>query len=40
VEGFAAAWDRINDRNSAQPVQNGMEQSAHALEMIHRAMAK
>ena len=38
VEGFAAAWHQINDRVGAQPVQNGMEQSAHALEMIHRAI--
>jgi NAD(P)-dependent dehydrogenase (short-subunit alcohol dehydrogenase family) len=40
LEGFAAAWDRINDRTGAEPVRNGMEQSAHALEMIQRAMAK
>lgn len=38
VEGFAAAWERIDDRSTAKPVQNGMEQSAHALELIHRAM--
>jgi NAD(P)-dependent dehydrogenase (short-subunit alcohol dehydrogenase family) len=40
LEHFAAAWDRINDRTGAQPVQNGMEQSAHALEMLQRAAGK
>ncbi len=40
VEGFAAAWDRINDRTGDAPVQNGMEQSAHAMEMLQKTMAK
>ena len=37
VEGFAAAWDRISDRSSDKPVQNGMEQSMHAMELVQRA---
>jgi NAD(P)-dependent dehydrogenase (short-subunit alcohol dehydrogenase family) len=40
VEGFAAAWPRISDRTGDEPVQNGMEQSMHALEMLQAAMAK
>jgi len=40
VEGLAAAWPRIDDRSTARPVQNGMEQSAHALEVIQRAAGK
>ncbi|MBW8785452.1 MAG: SDR family NAD(P)-dependent oxidoreductase [Novosphingobium sp.] len=37
VEGVAAAWDSINDRSTAQPVNNGMEQSQHALELLEAA---
>jgi hypothetical protein len=37
VEGFAAAWDRVNDRASARPFDNGMQQSIHALEMLTRS---
>ena len=34
VEGFAAAWDQISDRNGDRVVQSGMEQSMHAMEML------
>jgi NAD(P)-dependent dehydrogenase (short-subunit alcohol dehydrogenase family) len=34
VEGFAAAWDEISDRTGDRPVQSGMEQSMHAMEML------
>lgn len=37
VEGFAAAWSQINDRSSDQPVQNGMEQSMHAMTLLQKA---
>jgi NAD(P)-dependent dehydrogenase (short-subunit alcohol dehydrogenase family) len=37
VEGFAAAWDRVSDRNGDRVVQNGMEQSMHAMEMLTKA---
>lgn len=37
VEGFAAAWTRISDRSSDAPVQNGMEQSMHAMELLQKA---
>lgn len=37
VEGFAAAWDEISDRTGDRPVQNGMEQSMHAMEMLAKA---
>ena len=38
VEGVAAAWNRIMDRTGDAPLTSGMEQSQHALEMIHAAM--
>ncbi len=34
VEGFAAAWEQISDRSSDAPIQNGMEQSMHAMGML------
>jgi NAD(P)-dependent dehydrogenase (short-subunit alcohol dehydrogenase family) len=37
VEGFAAAWDKISATDSAKPVQNGMEQSMHAMQMLQKA---
>jgi len=37
VEGFAAAWSNISDTAGARPVQNGMEQSMHAMEMLQKA---
>jgi hypothetical protein len=37
VEGFAAAWDQISDRAGDRVVQNGMEQSMHAMEMLTKA---
>lgn len=37
VEGFAAAWGQISDRSTDKPVQNGMEQSMHAMELVQRA---
>jgi NAD(P)-dependent dehydrogenase (short-subunit alcohol dehydrogenase family) len=37
VEGFAAAWNRIEDTNTARPVQNGLEQSMHAMAMLQKA---
>lgn len=37
VEGFAAAWSRISDRSTDAPVQNGMEQSMHAMQMLQKA---
>lgn len=37
VEGFAAAWDKISDRSTDKPVQNGMEQSMHAMELVQKA---
>jgi len=37
VEGFAAAWSRISDRSSDAPVQNGMEQSMHAMTLLQKA---
>jgi NAD(P)-dependent dehydrogenase (short-subunit alcohol dehydrogenase family) len=37
VEGFAAAWSRISDRSTDKPVQNGMEQSMHAMELVQKA---
>jgi NAD(P)-dependent dehydrogenase (short-subunit alcohol dehydrogenase family) len=38
VEGFAAAWGQISDRSSDAPIQNGMEQSMHAMEVLQKAM--
>jgi NAD(P)-dependent dehydrogenase (short-subunit alcohol dehydrogenase family) len=38
VEGFAAAWDRIDDRTGDAPLVSGMEQSQHAMEMIQAAL--
>jgi len=40
VEGFAAAWDRISDRTGDAVVQNGIEQSMHAMQMLQKAAAK
>lgn len=40
VEGFAAAWDKISDRSTDAPIQNGMEQSMHAMEMLQKAAGK
>jgi NAD(P)-dependent dehydrogenase (short-subunit alcohol dehydrogenase family) len=40
VEGFAAAWARVSDRSGDSPVQNGMEQSMHAMQMIQKASEK
>lgn len=37
VEGIAAEWVRISDRSTDSPVQNGMEQSMHALTMLTKA---
>lgn len=37
VEGFAAAWDRIADPATEASVNNGMEQSQHAMNMLTRA---
>jgi NAD(P)-dependent dehydrogenase (short-subunit alcohol dehydrogenase family) len=39
VEGFAAAWDRISDRSSDKVVQNGLEQSMHAMGLLQKAAA-
>lgn len=38
VEGFAAAWDSISDRSGDRVIQNGMEQSMHAIEMVTKAV--
>jgi len=37
VEGFAAAWGKISDRSGDAPIQNGMEQSMHAMEVLQKA---
>ncbi len=37
VEGFAAAWSKISDRSSDKPIENGMEQSMHAMGMLQKA---
>ena len=37
VEGFAAAWPRISDRSGDHVVENGMEQSMHAMTMLQKA---
>ena len=34
VEGFAAAWHRIRDRRGDHVLENGMEQSQHAMAML------
>jgi len=31
VEDFAAAWDKISDRSTDAPIQNGLEQAMHAM---------
>jgi NAD(P)-dependent dehydrogenase (short-subunit alcohol dehydrogenase family) len=31
IEGFAAAWDKISNRSSDAPIQNGLEQAMHAM---------
>jgi NAD(P)-dependent dehydrogenase (short-subunit alcohol dehydrogenase family) len=38
VEGFAAAWPRINDRTGDAPLASGTEQAQHAMEMLVAAM--
>jgi len=38
VEGFAAAWDQISDRSGDRVIQNGMEQSMHAIELVTKAI--
>ena len=40
VEGFAAAWDRISDRSTDQPLTSGVEQAQWALEALTKAMGK
>lgn len=40
AEGFAAEWDRISDRSGDRVVQNGMEQSMHAIEMVTKAVQR
>ena len=40
VEGVAAAWNRISDRSTDAPVQHGMEQSMHAMEMLRKSAGK
>jgi len=40
VEGFAANWDKISDRSGDAIVQNGMEQSMHAMAMLQKAGGK
>ena len=40
LEGFAANWDKISDRTGDKPIQNGMEQSAHAMGMLMKAAGK
>jgi NAD(P)-dependent dehydrogenase (short-subunit alcohol dehydrogenase family) len=38
LEGFAAAWPRINDRKGDAPLHSGTEQPQHAMEMLMAAM--
>jgi NAD(P)-dependent dehydrogenase (short-subunit alcohol dehydrogenase family) len=38
IEGFAAAWDHINDRTGDAPLVSGTEQAQHAMEMLMAAM--
>ena len=40
VEGFAAAWDRISAQSGDAVIQNGMEQSMHAMGMLPKAAGK
>ena len=40
VEAFAGAWDEISDRTGDRVVQNGMEQSMHAMTMLQKAGGK
>jgi len=40
LEGFAAHWAEISDRSSDSPVQNGMEQSMHAMAMLTKPRAE
>ena len=40
VEGFAKAWDKISDRTGDAVVQNGMEQSMHAMTVLQKAAAR
>ena len=37
VEGFAEAWAKISDRAGDKPIENGMEQSMHAMGMLQKA---
>lgn len=39
VEGVAAAWGQISDLATAAPVNNAMEQSQHAMELVTKAIA-
>jgi len=36
-EGFAAAWERISDRSSDAPFNNGMEQAQHIMELLQKS---
>jgi len=36
-EGVAAAWNRISDRSSDVPFNNGVEQAQHAMELLQEA---
>jgi len=38
VEGFAAAWDRIDDRTGDAPLHSGTEQAQHAMELLMASM--
>ena len=40
VEGFAANWDKINDRSRDTVLQSGLEQSMHAMGMLQKAAGK
>jgi NAD(P)-dependent dehydrogenase (short-subunit alcohol dehydrogenase family) len=40
VEGVAAAWGQISSTRTAMPVNNGMEQSIHAMDVLTKALAK
>jgi NAD(P)-dependent dehydrogenase (short-subunit alcohol dehydrogenase family) len=37
VEGFAAAWEKISDRSTDAPIQNGLEQAMHAMGKLTKA---
>jgi NAD(P)-dependent dehydrogenase (short-subunit alcohol dehydrogenase family) len=40
VEGFAANWAKISEQTGDRVIQNGMEQSMHAMTMLQKAAAK